>query len=382
MCSAAFGAQRIEIVAADPALHFGKRAAISSASRRRCSAGRAPARRSGELGAAGRRGRPRPGRNAPGVPSASSASIDSDVVAHDAVAERARAAGIVAGHAADGGARGGRDVDREPQAVRLAAGGSARRARCRARPMQRAAADVELDRSAFRCFEQSMTSDAFDGLARTARCRRRAAARGTPSSRAIAMRRARPPRRCAARPRRAARSGRARRRSRSGRGSKRSNSTSPVDLAPAAGARARACSCAAVMPVGAAGHRRACWTHDLAVRHSIGRQCRGAVRGAARYASASLTRGDPHVQNSPAPRRPPFPADPRADPGAGPHPARHGHAGHRPPRARVQRAGPAACSPASRPSSRRRARWSSIRRPAPAPGRRRSSTRCRPATRC
>ena len=42
-----------------------------------------------------------------------------DVVARDAVAQRARAAGIVAGHAADGGARGGRDVDREPQAVRL-----------------------------------------------------------------------------------------------------------------------------------------------------------------------------------------------------------------------------------------------------------------------
>ena len=38
------------------------------------------------------------------------------VVAHDAVADRARAAGIVAGHAADGGAARGGHVDREPQA--------------------------------------------------------------------------------------------------------------------------------------------------------------------------------------------------------------------------------------------------------------------------
>ena len=39
-----------------------------------------------------------------------------DVVAHDAVADRARAAGIVAGHAADRGPARGRDVDRKPQA--------------------------------------------------------------------------------------------------------------------------------------------------------------------------------------------------------------------------------------------------------------------------
>ena len=39
------------------------------------------------------------------------------VVAHGAVAERASAAGIVAGHTADGGARGGGDVDRKPQPV-------------------------------------------------------------------------------------------------------------------------------------------------------------------------------------------------------------------------------------------------------------------------
>ena len=38
------------------------------------------------------------------------------VVAHDAVADRARAAGVVAGHAADGGAARGGHVDRKPQA--------------------------------------------------------------------------------------------------------------------------------------------------------------------------------------------------------------------------------------------------------------------------
>src|SRR5262245_63145407 len=38
-----------------------------------------------------------------------------------AITQRARAAGIVAHHAADGGARGGRDIDRKPQTVRLEA---------------------------------------------------------------------------------------------------------------------------------------------------------------------------------------------------------------------------------------------------------------------
>ena len=46
--------------------------------------------------------------------------IDRDhVLARIAVTQRARAAGIVADHAADGGARGGRDVDRKPQARRF-----------------------------------------------------------------------------------------------------------------------------------------------------------------------------------------------------------------------------------------------------------------------
>ena len=41
------------------------------------------------------------------------------VLARIAVTQRARAAGIVADHAADGGARSGRDVDRKPQARRF-----------------------------------------------------------------------------------------------------------------------------------------------------------------------------------------------------------------------------------------------------------------------
>ncbi len=41
------------------------------------------------------------------------------VVAHDAVAQRARAAGVVARHAADGGAARRRHIDRKPPARRL-----------------------------------------------------------------------------------------------------------------------------------------------------------------------------------------------------------------------------------------------------------------------
>src|SRR5437763_15157048 len=39
------------------------------------------------------------------------------IVAHRAVTQRTPAAGIVRRHAADGGARGGRDIDREPEAI-------------------------------------------------------------------------------------------------------------------------------------------------------------------------------------------------------------------------------------------------------------------------
>jgi len=46
--------------------------------------------------------------------------VDGDnIVAHRPVPQRAATAGVVAGHAADGGARCGRDVDRVPEAVLL-----------------------------------------------------------------------------------------------------------------------------------------------------------------------------------------------------------------------------------------------------------------------
>src|SRR4029453_10518268 len=41
------------------------------------------------------------------------------VVSHGAVTHRTTAAGVVAGHASNRGARGGRDIDRKPQSVRL-----------------------------------------------------------------------------------------------------------------------------------------------------------------------------------------------------------------------------------------------------------------------
>ena len=58
------------------------------------------------------------------------------------------------------------------------------------------------------------------------------------------------------------------------------------------------------------------------------------------------------------------------------------HADDRSSRPGVQRAGPEGARRHASGLQDRRARSSSIRRPAPAPGRRRSSTRCRPATRC
>ncbi len=56
-----------------------------------------------------------------------------DVVHHVAVGDRARAARVVAGHAAERRLRRRADVDRKPQAVRLQPRIQLRRARCRAR---------------------------------------------------------------------------------------------------------------------------------------------------------------------------------------------------------------------------------------------------------
>jgi hypothetical protein len=58
------------------------------------------------------------------------------MIAHDAVADRAGAAGVVARHAAERGPRGGRDVDRKPQAMGLE------------RPVQFVQHDAGLDHAA------------------------------------------------------------------------------------------------------------------------------------------------------------------------------------------------------------------------------------------
>ena len=114
----AAGQERIEIVAADAALHFRKArfdfARLARADREqiaRDAAQRRSRRQIGQVGTDGAEMRLR---------SVGEDRVDRQhVLARIAVAQRARAAGIVAGHAADGGARGGGDIDRKPQAVRL-----------------------------------------------------------------------------------------------------------------------------------------------------------------------------------------------------------------------------------------------------------------------
>ena len=147
-------------------------------------------------------------------PSASTASIETHIVAHRAVAQRAAAAGVVARHAADRGARGGRDVDREPEPMRLSARLSSSSTMPGSTTQRRAATSSE--RMRLRYFEPSMTRPRLivwphcevpppRGVHRhalLARDRERAHA-PRPS--------------CAAPPRRAASSGNARRRSRNGR---------------------------------------------------------------------------------------------------------------------------------------------------------------------
>ena len=113
------GTQRVDVVAADAALHLrkarGDLVGLARAEREQVAGQRSQRRIRRQIAD---RSAPT-GPKCAALPSASSASIDEHVVARVAVAQRARAAGIVAGHAADGGARGGRDVDRKPQAVRL-----------------------------------------------------------------------------------------------------------------------------------------------------------------------------------------------------------------------------------------------------------------------
>ena len=115
----AAGHERVEVVAADTAQHFREaRLDLVGLARADRAAGRAQA----AAAASRRAGRRVPARTGPKC--AARAVRQHHVDRHTlstrvAVAQRARAAGIVADHAADGGARGGRDVDREPQAVRL-----------------------------------------------------------------------------------------------------------------------------------------------------------------------------------------------------------------------------------------------------------------------
>ena len=110
--------QRIEIVAADAALHLGKARddffRLACADRQQVARQRLRFRRVGKLRQI-RVDPPEPRMRAIRQP-----RLDAEhVVAHGAEPQRARAAGIVGRHAADGRARCGRDIDRKPQAMRL-----------------------------------------------------------------------------------------------------------------------------------------------------------------------------------------------------------------------------------------------------------------------
>ena len=173
--------ERVEIVAADAALHFRESASRSRRPRAaRCRAGRAQAAAAAsrpEIREAGRH------RAEMRLGAVGEHRVDREnIVAHRAVAQRAAAAGIVRRHAADRGARGGRDVDREPEPVGLE---PAVQVVEHDAGLDRAAAvaDVELV-DVVRCFEQSMTSERSPS-ARPARCRRRAAARSRPRARRL-----------------------------------------------------------------------------------------------------------------------------------------------------------------------------------------------------
>ena len=108
------GEQRIEVVAADPSLHFRESrldlGRLAGAEREQIFREIAQSRRDvGEI----RRDRAEMCGNAVGEH-----RVDREhVVAHGAVTQRAGAAGIVGRHAADRRARGGGNIDREPQPV-------------------------------------------------------------------------------------------------------------------------------------------------------------------------------------------------------------------------------------------------------------------------
>ena len=113
----AAGHQRVEIVAADPALHLGEialdRVGLARREREEIARQRNERRLPRQVGEIAR------DRTETGGRAVRQHGIDrKHVLARVAVAQRTRAAGIVAHHAADGGARGGGDVDRKPQPVR------------------------------------------------------------------------------------------------------------------------------------------------------------------------------------------------------------------------------------------------------------------------
>ena len=94
------------------------------------------------------------------------------VVGGAPVAQRPRAAGVVADRAADGGARVRGRVGAEPQAVRRGGRGDRSRARRRAR-RPRSAAPGRRDSTRFRCREGSSTSAGATARCPRSRCPRR-----------------------------------------------------------------------------------------------------------------------------------------------------------------------------------------------------------------
>ena len=113
----AAGHQRVEIVAADPALHLREtrfdRVGLARGDGEQVARERNERRLPRQVGEVAR------GRTEMRMRAVRQHRVDRvHVLAGVAVAQRARAAGIVADHAADGGARGGGDVDRKPQPVR------------------------------------------------------------------------------------------------------------------------------------------------------------------------------------------------------------------------------------------------------------------------
>ena len=156
-----------------------------------------------------------------------------DVVHHVAVADRAAAAGIVAGHAAQGALRRGRDVDRIPEAVRLQPG------------IELVEHDARLDRDLGAVLvEAHDLAQVLGDIDDQRLAHRLAALRGAGAARqdrglGVARHVERPARgrsRRAARRRPPARSGRSRRRSNSGPREAASNRTSPLMV------RRRVCS--------------------------------------------------------------------------------------------------------------------------------------------